>query len=329
MTPTTAYANDSLNCSVNVTDSDVSFVDVNFTWYVNSARNISFDTMVNCSIESICYSDTLFTNLSKYDNYTCSAIGRSGPFYSNWTNSTEVMALNSLPDTVTLLEPTDGNDSLIERKPRFSWEGIDNDDDNLTFYINITNSVCADIDAEVTDSNFTPDEDLCTYDEAFSNPYYWEVRAHDGEGYGLWSDSWNFSIESVAIINLINGQVDFGNLLPRNISDNVGDDSFIVENAGNVFINVSIVANNPFTSVTLDNKHFQTKVNESDETYSFDWTTSIITWMNMSSGYKQLISNLNYSDATNEAKIELKIDVPDNEPSGEKSTTITLIGEQS
>ena len=104
--PLSPTVEDSLNCSVNISDSNDIIQNVSFTWYVNGIQNDSFDTNVTCDIsQGLCYTDVLFTNLETNYNYTCSARSYDGTNFSDWMNSTQVMVGNT-PPTINLSYPS-------------------------------------------------------------------------------------------------------------------------------------------------------------------------------------------------------------------------------
>jgi len=63
--PTNITELDDINCSWNVTDDHDANLLCNVTWYRDGIRESNFDTTVNCTSGSICYTDTLVTS-----NYT-------------------------------------------------------------------------------------------------------------------------------------------------------------------------------------------------------------------------------------------------------------------
>jgi archaellum component FlaF (FlaF/FlaG flagellin family) len=95
--PQTAYNNNTLNCSVNITDAEETSLTVNFTWFQNNNLNSSFDAEVLCQRDTVCYTSSLVTGLEIGHNWTCSAIVFDGYLYSEWKNSTPITISNREP----------------------------------------------------------------------------------------------------------------------------------------------------------------------------------------------------------------------------------------
>ena len=223
----------------------------------------------------------------------------------------------------------------------FSWEtGSDADSDQLNYTINIScGAGCSDdnrevnIDGSVNCSggycNYTPSEDLKYFWD--DNYYYnWSVRAFDGEHYGEWSDTWNFTILSNVTITLYNDTIEFGSIM-LGISNDTTDDSpepFRLRNDGNCFIDINLSSQDLLWDTQPSPSDFFRYMidNVSGEVGSLNWSSpnTTVSWTPIPIVNGSAISNLNYSDSSDEAEIEIYIEVPAGESSGVKSSIIVF-----
>jgi hypothetical protein len=262
---------------------------------------------------------------------------------TDWNNGT-VTVLNTPPDQVTLTTPANGN-STTDRTPMFSWEeGNDDDDDGLEYTINITcgytggGSDCSDDNREVTVvgslncsgdgfCNYTPSEEFQYFGD--DNYYYnWSVRPYDGEDNGAWSDVWNFSVSTNVSITLYVDSVDFDIILPgtSNDTEDESPEPFKLRNDGNCFIDINISS----TDLLWDTQaspsgYFMYKAdNVTGELGSLNWSSENTTksWTPIPLSNSSVISYMNYSDASDEAEIEIYIEVPESERAGTKTSTL-------
>ena len=265
----------------------------------------------------------------------------SDTYYFNVTHFTNYsIGNNTVPNKVALVSPTNGSDTLLNRTPLFNWSAIsaDLDGDPITYQLLVQqmNTAWGDCGSlgdvihnvsGISNTNFTnTSKELCL--DAW---YNWSVRAYDGEGYGEWSNVWNFSVMSTSII-LVNGSIDFGSLAintEANTTEN-NPGPLIVENKGNVNVNISIYAQDTLwerSYAGFNSSYFQFKAgNSTSESNSFDWLNSIIDWTYMQN-YSNRITTfavLNYSDSNDLAELEVYIKVPSDELADSKSSIIVF-----
>jgi hypothetical protein len=133
-----------------------------------------------------------------------------------------------------------------------------------------------------------------------------------------------------------NSSIDFGTLAINSVSNTDNNKSpLVVRNDGNLVANITYISINesPWQSYPDNTEYFQFKIdNDSTEINSFNWTASITTWTNLTNiaNYNNTaVAYLNYQDANDEAEIDIKIKVPENEPPGHKQATIYIIGQGS
>ncbi|MCH8003655.1 MAG: hypothetical protein IH934_03400 [Nanoarchaeota archaeon] len=234
------------------------------------------------------------------------------------------------PSTVNITFPPNGT-ITTNRTPIFKWNAsFDPEDDPLTYNIVITCVECSidNRDKNTTELNFTPLTDLQFLgDDDFY--YLWKVRANDGLQYGNFSEVRNITINSLVSLTLPTDTVDFGSTLGLGENDNTTDDNpppLVLENDGNVFENVSIfVEDNLWVRNASPTEFFQFKVdNVTSEKGSFNSTASTTTFTNIPTAAVVAVVDLNFSDDTDSAEVDLKIEVPTDEPAGEKRVNITF-----
>jgi hypothetical protein len=232
--------------------------------------------------------------------------------------------------------PADGS-STTDRTPEFNWTSNDDDGDSLTYEINITpyygeNPSAQDVrsDAGISPLSYVPSPDLqMLYDNGYH--YEWKVRANDGDVDGNWTSNWTINISALVSVKLLESVINFGSMTPGNSNDttDAGLNPFKIENNGTVFVNVSVNASSLWTSVVTSSSYYRSKVdNVTGEEGAFSWLSSLVDWFNVPfTGYVVMIDNLNYSDATDSAEIDIFIEVPSGEDPGVKSSTIVLKAE--
>ena len=162
--------------------------------------------------------------------------------------------------------------------------------------------------------------------------YNWTVRANDSYGYGSSSDVFNFSIRSVVSISLINSRVDFGSKSVGD-KDNTSDNSpepLVVQNDGTVIADVMNISafNNIWNRsyAQMPSAYFQMKADNTTELYSFNWSGSITDWTNVAAANTTVVDNLHFNSTSNEVELDILIEVPGDEFSGQKATTLAIYG---
>ncbi|MCH7850631.1 MAG: hypothetical protein IH845_03245 [Nanoarchaeota archaeon] len=322
-------SSENLICDILIDDPDGDALNVTVNWYLNDSFNLS----VNYS------SQTNGTNLlailesgntTRYENWTCEARFTDEQDTTPYANSSSLSVLNQLP-VITLLSPANVS-STINRTPEFNWSVVDADSDVSHYQINITDykfsgsQICSDSLLELlTGTSFVPTVDLlCLHDNGYY--YTWRVRANDSVGFGAWSEDFIVNITADTTITLVTDSMNFGLLAPSGSNDTTNENPspFVIRNDGTVMTNISINASALWTTQSENSSSFQFKVdNVSSEPNSFNWINSIIQFFNVPiTGDVVAISELNYTDSSDSAEIDISILVPSNEGPGAKSSTI-------
>lgn len=218
--------------------------------------------------------------------------------------------------------------------PSFTWTGSDDDNDILTYEFNISlvpAGFCSDPDVyaqSLPTGDYTLTSDLnCFADDG--NYYIWSARANDGVGFGDWASYFRINITTLVSINMTTDLIEFGKMIPL-VSNDTTDNSpnpFVIENDGNVKVNVSVGASSLWTSIANPSSYYKFKIdNKTNELNSFNWPLSLTSWTNMPITASAIrgITELKYQDANDSAEIDVYVEVPPNEQPGTRNSTVTL-----
>ncbi|MBN1386793.1 hypothetical protein JW968_07550 [Candidatus Woesearchaeota archaeon] len=252
--------------------------------------------------------------------------------------SNNLTIANTPPGAPTLISPTNGNDTLFWRNVTFEWNesydiDVEEGVDNLTYDINITPYSCGTERHyySINGTNYTTPDDL-----EVNCIFFWQVRAFDGDDYGNWSETWNFTIEPTIIIEQVDTNVSFGEAETGETNDTEDNSPtpFQIRNEGNVHINLSIYAlDSLWDAVEINTSHFQYKAGNTSETGSFNWshTRTATEWTNIpgynSTTWTYIAGQLGYRPEEDEVETEIRVWVPGGEPPGNKSSILVFTGE--
>lgn len=274
-------------------------------------------------------------------------------------NSTSV---NSPPNNVNLYEPFNGNATLFNRTITFQWlNTTDPDGDSLTYHIQVkqcgtSNPSTCDPDS-IGDSSFTQEgeinvtgitegtnitEYISMVEVAADQNYTWRARAYDGKDYGGWSENWTFYTPSTVMFSIFDENMSFGSMNPNEVNETTDNDPypFRIRNDGNVLtdfnITVDTASNWLWNNFQIASTYFQYSIDNAtaystynEENASFNWSDSATTpnWFDIpETNTSANIRQLNYTDVTDEAEIDVRIQVPSDEPAGSKGSTVRITG---
>lgn len=282
---TTAYTNDTLNCSFTVVDDDPG-LSANITfinWTQAFGPRISEPTY-NISVTNGTSASQLHTAQVQQKNETwwCSVVPFDGFDFGNPTNSTNITIANSPPYVPLLFQPPDGNASSKIRTS-FTWS-VAKDEDmdriNYTLLIDCFNRTSGNDcttapagvpsrpsnDFNVTFTGNSSTNQTLSFDLIYRSDdlllYNWTVRSFDGTNNSEFRElKRNFSIDSlvdltfeqlsdeVGSVNCYLNGVGFGTKNP-DTNDNTTDNSpnaFGIINTGNVLADVNITGTQLFS----------------------------------------------------------------------------------
>jgi len=276
---------------------------------------------------------------AKGEEWKCSVTVSDGTWDSDTKNSGAITIQNSPPTIPTLTNPAHNNNTITNRTPVFNWSAsTDPDGDSITYTIDIDRIACPYAkycngtdpinQASISNLYYTPTSNLDL------SPYDWKIRACDSWICSEWSSIRNFTIIPYVAIDLVHSTTDFGTLSideTKNTTANApghANGPLLVRNSGNCFVNITVNATNPYSTVSTNTEYFKFLADEySGETGSFNGTCSQLTWMNISTTQKNSICGLNFADSSDEARLDLLITIPPAESTGAKSSTVMLTAE--
>ncbi len=334
-----------LNCTGNLTDFDGDPMNVTVTWsnqtlggseflqHVKYNESYPNGTMFNATYDSngTRWGDVYVCNIAVEDAWN-SAPG--GPA-SNQMNIT-----NTPPERPTLLTPTNKNTTVFDRTPLFNWTNSTDVDvaegREQTIVYNVSANY-GDFGEGLNPVFYLPTGNGGLDDYYIpSNPIdvdtdvYWFVDVSDGYDANE-SVVWNFTIESRLDIVLTSDEVAFGSMAIGE-NDNTTDKDptpFVMENQGNVIMDVNLSATELFSTSGLGNSSYQFKIDES-EADSFNTTGSVMDWAFMPTGMILAVDSLYYESVNDTAECHINITIPPYEPAGDAKSSVTftsIIGE--
>ncbi len=350
-TPNPANTTDTLNCTFTVTDIDTEEgLSANITFYNRSTDGIHFTVYESYNISvtngTEFTQDMTATSQVKNEVWKCGIVPFDGIKDGTPRNSSTVTIVNSVPGTPTLGGPVD-NYQTTELALNFNWTNItDADGDPVNYTFNLTCYSTAgggctapgdDRIFNITTNSTSSDGDLnFRIDDGFY--YNWTVLAHDGTNQSTYAQARTFNISVLVAISFINGSnVDFhtlglglSNRTIESVEDS-GPNAFELQNDGNSFIEVNITAigSDLFSASPIPSDAFLFKGTvpiAAPIPTPINQTRSISSYTNVTRTNQTVLAGFNYSDATDEALVHVKITVPLDEPSGTKGATLVLTG---
>ena len=152
---------------------------------------------------------------------------------------------------------------------------------------------------------------------------------------GLAAGTATVSVNPVVSLSIQQATVDFGSLVrgrANNTTDNFPS-PFQVRNDGNITIDITVSASSfLFTGSGAGNNTNKFRFmagNVSGEPDAFNWGGSATALTNFTDTNQNVISSLEYNDTEDDAEVEIAIQVPSDETSGNKTADIVFIASQS
>ncbi|MBW3022475.1 right-handed parallel beta-helix repeat-containing protein [Candidatus Woesearchaeota archaeon] len=258
---------------------------------------------------------------SKFDSWSVAATPIDSEGINGSTVTSNTLYITShFPTKPSLVYPAD-EDVILDRTPYFNWSAsTDLDEDQITYNLLLDNNLdfsSPEINVTVTDSNYTPPSDM-----SFST-YYWKVIASDGVNKNE-SSTYNFDLITSIACSLPTNSIDFGQISLGQTKNTTGDSPppLIIQNNGNVKLNITINSTDLWQSKTNPDEYFQFKIVENE---AGAYTSAITAWTDFTKGTPLLsIVQLKYPDNADDARVDVLVKSPPDEGSGEKSATIQL-----
>ncbi|HDP73731.1 MAG TPA: LamG domain-containing protein [Candidatus Woesearchaeota archaeon] len=271
---------------------------------------------------------------TKHEQWKCDVFVNDGYGESLRLYSDNLTIRNTPPIMGSLLLPAHES-TTTNRRPAFEWEAASDDDgDPITYSIEIRRegacslpdycSVPVVTDSGISDLSYTPVQEL---DIA---TYRWNVTPHDGEAYGDVSETFEVTIQSLVNITLVNNTVNFSVIAPSMTKNTSTNDPhpFRIRNDGNIRCDILMNTTQLFSTRALNTSYFQAKAREIF-LGSIDTDLSKMSWFNLSEVLTLVISDFEYSTGLDEVNVDIQIEVPREEPPGEKEAGIVFEAEAS
>ncbi|MEM5814710.1 MAG: Ig-like domain-containing protein, partial [Candidatus Aenigmatarchaeota archaeon] len=131
-------------------------------------------------------------------------------------------------------------------------------------------------------------------------------------------------------ISLVNNLVSFGSMA-ANETNSTSDDGplpFTIRNDGNVKVNITVSATDLFNMSANPTSNYRFAANSTAGGTYFNTACSLTGWTDMPSVTTLFLCFLDWADGTDQAETEISVTVPDDEPAGAKSSTVTFIASQ-
>jgi hypothetical protein len=244
---------------------------------------------------------------------------------------------NTAPSAPTAQSP---NGTLVVVRPILNWSiPADANEDNVSFRLEVYTDLAltspihgSPFQSNLSTNGFLPAFLNVTQNSGVANytfnytlvprDYYWRVYAFDGQLLSSPSALMNFTVLSVVDISLVNSTMEFG---LQAISSNIND-SFGTYSSSNILTNITIYGSDLFYSQPNPSSYY-TFMSWNNESNSAGYLVSSWTQIPATSGTAvKCLGNLNYNDSVNSAWININATVPADEPSGRRSSTLTLTG---
>lgn len=316
---------------LNITDpeeSEIKNSTINITWKKqDSIIQVIYELFIKKIGESFSFlgntTETNFTfdTLDYFDSdYTFKIVPYIKGSRYNGTVQTRNFSIDN-PPKVPVLENPSSEAIIVDRTPSFNWSNSTNSELIVYYNLLVDNNndfSSPEIDIIVTDMNYTASSDF------YFNDYFWKVIANDSIKTSA-SEVRNFSIITNVGCVLLSDTINFDQINVGQAKNTLSEDALVLRNTGNIKLNVSINATSLWYYFPNPTLFYQYVISE-NETDSIEGGT--LQWTNFSSDMTNSIFGLNYGDLNDEARIDIKIQAPQGEGAGEKSSSINLWCEQ-
>ncbi|MEK6967821.1 MAG: hypothetical protein AABX51_04275, partial [Nanoarchaeota archaeon] len=337
-TATWPKINDSIHMNITMTDG------IGLSWYIFSWNHSgAWENSTNGSISGTSY----LLMVNKTVNATNRAKIGWMVFFNDTSgnkNQSEIFwfTMKSTPPQIPSPNYPENRNFSFNRTPMFNWTYHDPDSDVLRYEMNFTKfgglgGECTTQQysniTNITNNYFVLNETYelqCLRDE---NYYYnWSVRAFDGDFYSGWSDFYNVSVVGLMGIIVVNDTIQFGTMTGGDINDTTDKKPypFVLENSGNVYVNITINATQLWALINYNSSYYQYRVANAstrNDSFNFSLSNTSFQFMPLLSGSMSL-RDFQYNDYHDWAEVDLKIEVPISEIDGNKETIVNFLAER-
>ena len=336
--PPAGYINDSaapVSISFNCSAAD-NYRLANISLYITDSSNQSFSMYSTSTVSGTSNSSVWDLDLQEGD-YTWNCLTQDSSGNLDWGDQNRSIVVEAAAISKVILYTPLNESSDPETMPTFIWYNATSDENlSLVYQLQVDDTPDFSSELEINITEIAEGDNLTNYTMATElepdTMYYWHVRAYNGTDYGIWSSTWEYYAEGVVAFSFVLQNISFGMMGPGE-QDNTTDNSpmpFIIQNDGNVFIDISINAGSAlWVQQPLNTSYFQFRADDRNEQGSFNLSASQVLWNNISLDNKQVIRQLGYSELNDTSVIDILMKVPIDEPAGTKSSNINFIAEKS
>jgi len=248
------------------------------------------------------------------------------------------MELANTPPTTPILVSPSFSANIVNRTPMFSWTNSTDAQGDPIFY-NLTIKCYSALGGSCSPSddryytgittNYTIITEPLKYFGDDNYYYNWTVAAYDDKGAASnVSNESNFTVSIYIALNFSVDKIDFGSL-NNNENDNTDDNNpnpFVLDNIGNVPLNLNISATRLFTTVPHPSDYYQCKAdNRSGYEGAFNSSTNT-SWFNVPATTTVFAYDFNYTTNYNSMELDINITVPTYEGAGAKGSILNVFG---
>jgi len=231
------------------------------------------------------------------------------------------------PDDFELYSPTNASSDII-RNITLQWNSSTNGSETMNYQLQIATdedfTAVVVNETGIAETNSSQTEYVVTDDLPVDDIYYWRVRGDDGTTVTSWAPFWQFELLSFVSITLPTNTVEFGSMLllqNKNTSLSGGYQPITISNDGNIPLNITING----TSFFENSGGVYNFSMEENETGAF--SSALLEWTEMNSTAQNALTDLYHENGSNTANVvnlNLLVVVPNEEPSGDKNSTIEV-----
>jgi hypothetical protein len=147
---------------------------------------------------------------------------------------------------------------------------------------------------------------------------------------GMITGTTSVSVGTSATVSLPVSTVAFGELNPGQFNDTTDNNPFpfVIQNDGNVNVNVTIGADNLWTTQTNPSTYFRFNSTENETGSVVSTATDLVAWTDMPTSPVNVVTRLKYPAANDAVNVHINITVPEEEGAGSKSSTVTFTASQ-